>query len=413
MKILSLRTEKSLDSVKLVASIESDHLAHCDLWFSTPEKYADGLCNTRMDAFLVGLLYPAMRYGESIHVEGCVSKKLLFNINNYVIPLLLSFSPSAKRIKVTANETTSEKFECNDVGTGFSGGIDSFCTVYDHYEKEFDSERRINTFLFLNVGSHGTEDLNAATSKFHKRFQYLNEFPAEIDLDFIQVDSNLHQFHPWGHQKTHTLTSAAGILLMQKRLSLYYYASAGLDYKQLIDNASNYREIDIGAYSDPMILPLLSTESLELISDGMQYTRTSKLLNIINYEPIYRYLNVCVTGDDTHNNCSVCPKCCRTLWTLDLAGRIDDFSALFDIEKYRAIEQIFISHQILNQDKDPFARANIEFANTKGIKLPGKLKSFLIYRATNIAKTLLPQSIINKAKEIRAKDKKKMSAIKE
>jgi len=65
------------------------------------------------------------------------------------------------------------------------------------------------------------------------------------------------------------------------------------DYQEIINNGYKFKEIGIGMYCDPIILPLLSTESLEFISDGVQSTRTEKLLKILNYEPVYRYLNVC------------------------------------------------------------------------------------------------------------------------
>lgn len=240
MRIYDLRVHEDSENIKLSVSIDSYGIGKQSLWFSTKNKYAKGVCKTRFDAFLVGMLFPAMKYGEDILVEGCVSGKLIFNINNYVIPLISSFSPSCKRIQVTAEQISEERFEGEGIGTGFSGGIDSFCTIYDHYVCENNPDYKINSLLFLNVGSHGFLDEAKVQKKFRARYQYLKQFPEEIGLDFIPVDSNLYLFHPWGHQKTHTLTSVSGILFMQKLFSRYYYASAGLNYKDAISNADNY-----------------------------------------------------------------------------------------------------------------------------------------------------------------------------
>lgn len=376
MKLFDLRTEYIDNCIAVTVSIESEKIDLKKLWFSTLKDYEKGVSTDRYDAFLVGLLYPAMEYGEDIYIEGVVSSKLLFNINHYVIPLIQSFSPSCKIIKVKANKVTTDQYDGQGVGTGFPGGIDSFCTIYDHLELEQDPDYRINSFLFLNVGSHGSEDEIKVRAKFHTRYDYLKSFTDEVGLNFIPVDSNLHLFHT-EHRKTSTLTSASGILFMQKLYKKYYYASSGLDYSSVIETASKYRNLNIGVYCDPILLPLLSTESTELIADGTQYTRTGKTIKILDYDPVNRYLNVCVSGEDTHENCSVCSKCSRTLMTLNSIGKIDEFEHLFDIKKYKEkAEKNYISKQVLNQKKDPFAKDNIELAERKGVKLPNKMHCF-------------------------------------
>ena len=308
----------------------------------------------------MGMLFPAMQYGEDIYISGCVSKKLLFNLNNYVVALLLAFSPSCKKIEIFSDETSMEQFHGGAIGTGFSGGIDSFCTIYERFEREDSPEYKINSLLFLNVGSHGgdlQDRQEFAQKKFFERYTYLKKYTDEIGLDFIPLDSNLHTFHPWGHQKTHTLTSMAGVLLLQANYSKYYYASSGVNYADMLTNANNYKDLDIGEFCDPILLPLLSTESLELILDGCQYSRVDKFLRIINYEPVSRYLNVCVSMDGTYENCSICSKCCRTLMTIGFLGKHEQFRRVFDIDKYkRQAERRYICEQILLEDKDPFAR---------------------------------------------------------
>jgi len=374
MRIFNLQKMTQREDVKLSVSIESERLGTQELWFSTPKQYADGLCDTRMDGFLVGMLFPAMQYGEDIHLEGCVSKKLLFNLNNYAIPLLMAFSPSSKAIKITADQLSAERFDAKGIGTGFSAGVDSFCTVYDRYEMENDPDYKVNSFLFLNVGSHacgGHEgDLNFQEKKFRQRYSYLKRFPDEIGLPFIPLNSNLHAFHPWGHQKTCTLTLVSGLLIMQAEYRRYYISSLGWSYTQMFEFYKTDINKDI-AFLDPVVLPIFSTESMELIPDGTHYTRVQKTMHIVKYEPAKRYLNVCISGEGSHENCSICGKCSRTLMTLSSAGLLSEFEAVFNSSRYKEkAEKRFVREQVLLQSTDPFAQGNIELAKKRGVKLP-------------------------------------------
>lgn len=400
MEIFNLRKTDIDGWSKLSVLVESKRLGLQELWFSTPEKYADGLCTNRLDGFLVGMLFPAMQYGENIHLEGCVSKKLLFNLSNFVVPLLQAFSPSSEKINITADKTTKETFRNNSVATGFTGGVDSFCTIYDRYELENDPDYKINNLFFLNVGSHGTRDLDKVKAKFEKRYAYLKAFPDEIGLDFIPLDSNLHFFHPWGHLKTDSLTSVSGVLILQRKFKRYYYASAGFSYKQQLTHGWRYAEKSVADCCDPMIIPLLGTESLDFILDGMQMDRTEKITHIANYPPVTQFLSVCVSDAETLENCSTCSKCCRTLMTLDSLGKLNQFSHLFDTEKYVKHAKIkYVRKQVLLSKTDPFAKQNVELAKKNGVKLPSRITCYVLMgykRIGSFLKKVFARSLLSK-----------------
>lgn len=382
MKISNLNSIDSNGHTKLSVTIESEQLGRRELWFSTPTQYSDALCKSRMDGFLVGMLYPAMQYGEDIHLDGCVSSRLLFNINNYVVPLLKPYSPDSKSIKVTADQTSCERFDCCGVGTGFSGGVDSFSTIYNQYELESDPNNKINGFVFLNVGSHGAgmteSECEFAEDKFKIRYNYLKLFPNELGLDFIPLNSNLHSFHPWGHLKTDTITAIAGILILQGRFRRYYFASTGHHYEQIYQLGPLAKNRSLSGYCDPIIIPLLSTESMDIMLDGMQYTRIEKTAQIVDYEPARRYLNVCISLSDTWENCSTCKKCCRTLMTLESLGKLDAFSSLFDIEKYKQDARFdYMYQQVRLSKRNGYAYNNVKLAKDRGVKLPGPFTCFM------------------------------------
>src|SRR5699024_5784357 len=122
------------------------------------------------------------------------------------IPLINSYIETNNNIKVQITKSNSKKLMDSDgVGTGFSGGIDSFSTIFERYEKEDVENNKINTLVMLNVGSHGNKNPDFVEKKFIERFNYLKLFPNEINVPFIPVNSNLSDFYDQ-HQQTHTLT---------------------------------------------------------------------------------------------------------------------------------------------------------------------------------------------------------------
>lgn len=374
MIIKNFKTVEIDERIKASVTIESNHYDEAELWFSMDKKYDSYICRNQLDGFLVGMLYPAMRFGEDIYVDGCVSEKLLFNLNNYAIPLLLSFSDSLNNIKISSKTTVVGNSKGAGVGTGFSAGVDSFCTLYDRYILEDSPSYKVNSLLFFNVGSHGDwlqhGSLEFTRGKFETRYIELKKFADEINLDLIDIDSNLHFFHHWWHSYSHSLRAASVVLLLQQHYSKYYYSSAGLNYSGTLSYSKYYKNKDIGAYCDPILLPLLSTESLDFISDGCSYTRSEKVLHVLNYEPAGRYLNVCIDHVDKWENCSGCDKCLRTLLTLDITGNLNKFDKIFDFNIYEEKRDSYIISQMLKVDFDPFAADNINLAKSLDIRLP-------------------------------------------
>ncbi len=346
---------------------------------------------------MLGLLYPAMRAGENIHVKGEISAQLLRSLNHDVILFLKKFDTTLNSIQITADATNSQNFQGKGIGTGFSGGVDSFSTLLDRYISEDSQEKKLNGLLFLNVGSHGwgegLDKQECAHKLFLARYKYLHTFTEEIGLPFIQIGSNLHSFYPEGHQKTHTLTAIAAVLAMQKFFCRYYYASSGLNHSQIEKFSTRYRGIDIGAYGDPTLLPLLSTEALVFQDDGTQYTRVEKIKKIANYEPTYRFLNVCVAWNvsvtwrkNSVENCSACPKCWRTIMPLKIIGKAKDFDSVFDLNKYQnEHEHSFQISQVINQYIDPFASSIIALAKSHKYRIPGLFK----YKIVTLLKKIL------------------------
>jgi hypothetical protein len=375
MHVAAVGVQRKDGMTVLQSRITSPRLGSQSLWFSVPDEYAAWLCASRLDAFLVAMLYPAMMYGEDLILEGPVSQTLLFNVRNFVIPLLRTYCDDLQAISVTATSTDDTHLGGAGVGTGFSAGVDSFSVIQDRYFEEHSPAFRINTLTLFNCGSHGSHGQNdflRSAQLFRQRYDLLRAFPDEVGLPFVPVDSNVHEFHLWGHQRTHSLTSMSCVLALQSHFRLYYYASCQ-DYREWLDNASRYKNFDVSEYCDPALLPLLSTESCRLLGDGVQYKRTEKTARIMSLEPTRRFLNVCANNTHSPENCSICNKCCRTLMTLDSLGVTGEFGQVFDIPRYRReAEREFVMRQLAMAGREAFARDNVDFARQRGHALPGR-----------------------------------------
>lgn len=217
----------------------------------------------------------------------------------------MDFYQDLNNIQIFVEYLIDKSYGEEHVGTGFSGGIDSFSTILNHYQKQINENDGIDVLVSLNVGAHGSLYEEIVNSKFETRYEALSPFAKELKIPFIKVDSNLYQFHPLGHQLTCTLTLVSGILVLQGYLELYYVASLGLTF---IDQYKFIR-FDLNkdiAILDHSILRFFDTESLSFVLDGVYLNRVEKTTELFNYEPIYRYLNVCVSSDLNFKNCSKC-----------------------------------------------------------------------------------------------------------
>ena len=358
-----------------------------ECFYSVPEGHADFADAASSNCFLVGLLYPALRYGEDVHVEGTVSARLLYNLNEYLIPLMAICDSRLKRITVTADATDDAGCDgARAVGTGFSGGIDSFATIYEHFARPTPAGFKLTHLFFFNVGAHGIPkeegDLDAIERQFRARYEKLKPFADEAALPFVTVNSNVHLFHPWGHLEVATFATASAILFLQKGIRRYYIASSGHTYRQLWKFLGDGGRPDAIERINMMLLPWLSTESLDLVDDGNLFDRSQKTALVANYPPAAKYLNVCYGHDTLDTNCSVCPKCARTLLTLEILGKLETFRDVFDIPKYRReVRRRLIAETVVSERRNLFAEHLMDLAREHGFDMRREVNMLDLFRA--------------------------------
>ena len=357
------------DALTLGAEISGGVKGRC--FFSTPPANRGFVDENSSDCFLMGMLFPAMAAGCDLVLDGCVSEKLLFRTRHFLIPMLAAFfEDELKPIAVRAESVRREAYDGADaVGTGLSGGVDSFHTIKEFYQDyQGPSADRVNTLLFFNVGSHGMGNdrtkLEWLERKFRERGKRMQLLADELGLPLVAVNSNLHAFMRSGHLQTSDLASLAAALFLGRKLRLYYLASAGFDYRSLM-YAEGAHDHDIEKIDD-FILPHVCTESFSAMSGGAALTRTQKTESICSDALVQKYLDVCGNQNAVVGNCSGCFKCRRTMLTLDILGVLDKFGSVFDLKKFAGKERRrYVATLLNNRSCDPFLADICELARRK------------------------------------------------
>jgi hypothetical protein len=360
-----------LDSTVRIEALLKSAAGSEALWYEFDARFADALDTTRLDGFTVAALMIAMERGErELVLEGPMSEKLFHNLTRQLAPILRLVVPELHSVSIRPGALDHSAPSANGVITGFSGGIDSFCTIADYANPSTWPGYRLTHLLFCNVGSNGRGA--GGRRVFLERWQLIKDFAAEIGLEMIRVDSNLDSLIETRFERTHVLRNASVVLLLQRLVGKYLYSSTYRLQDCYIGAASDM------AYADPATVHLLSTESLECISTGCQDSRVEKTRRAISVPQARHLLNVCVTPlDGTGRNCSRCFKCLRTLAALDLLGQLEAFEDVFDLSVYRGhgVRDAYLM-MLPARTKDPFIRELLELARRPDIRLPRHVAAF-------------------------------------
>lgn len=363
MLILSapeLKPGKKKDTIRLSVNIHEEErpLPYKDktLWFELDNAFYKLLDTQTLDGPLIALLLLAMKQGKSIKLKAPVSKMLYSNLTEEIIPLLNRINPAVyKKIDLLAEAGFHDGSlffnQAKGVITGFSGGVDSFYTLAEHYYGEATAEKpAITHLLFNNVGAHGQKGAAEDEQLFWKLFKNLEPFCTSVNLPFIAVNSNLDSILELDFIKTHTFRNVAVAYLLQNGIHHFYYATTHPDNAPASEEVLLKLSADYISYAEPLLLPMLCSEHLTCTGSGGAAPRPTKTQAISKIEGTYKYLTVCVEELVDGRNCSVCFKCERTLLTLDILGVLPLYADAFHLEKYYTRRPLFMAKLLSQPD---------------------------------------------------------------
>ncbi|MFG6392762.1 MAG: hypothetical protein K1W24_01025 [Lachnospiraceae bacterium] len=277
-----------------------------------------------------------MRTGHDIECEAPVSEELLYNIREYLVPLVTRYGNNLHYVNITA-ETVPEPLEnAGMVGASASCGVDSFNTIVNQYDSQYKS-MNITHLCLNNVGAFNScyGDCEKQNLVKKERYKKAKELSCEIGLPVILTESNFGELFPQSHLFTNTYSSVFSILCMRKAWKIYYYSSChSIALFSLLNN-----ETKDSSFYDLLSLNCFSTDGLHIYSEGGEQNRLEKIYNIASSSYAKKYLHVCIREA---YNCGICDKCTRTLLCLDIAEKLEEFSGVFDIDYYKKHKEEYL-----------------------------------------------------------------------
>lgn len=345
--------EETVDEIRLCAEIHRQGQEQT-LWFSAEKEYGDYLTMERSDAFLVALLPTAMREGEDLLCEGPVTKRLLYQINHYLIPMLADNLPSLHRITVRAQASEGSLPCAEAVGTGWTGGVDSMYTVMEHLSPG-ESHYKLTHLLITSSGAFlpwkKTEILKEQVEKARQGIA------ADLGgLEVVGVDSNIQELFPEDFMSVQGFRLASAVLALQKLFGVYLQSSSY--------SFSEFRFPDYCfSFYELAVLGFFETDNTVFYSAGGAYPRAGKLAHLADFPPAWKYLHPCimVKGD----NCGRCKKCIWAQSMLYVMDKLERFSQVFDVEEFKKKKDWYFARAV--DLKDPFLV--YAFAR-KGVNIP-------------------------------------------
>ncbi len=330
------------------------------IYYSVPKEYEDYLTDEVADAFLVGVLLPAVLYNEDICVDNAISEKLYYNITHSIL-FTLSFIYGNK-IRLHIRELVRPKFDNNAVGCGCSLGVDSFAAILQHISSECPQSYKITHLTYFNVGAMGYVDLKKAEESYKKDLEMVKSFAKEVNLPVVCLSSNFSiLYKDFDFDASGDIRNFSAVLSLQKLFKKYLYGSSFTikDFKFDISQTGFY---------ESLLAPMLSTENTELCIANPEMNRIDKTKFIADNKYVQKYLYVCwkelianrwpnseiAKIKDIHLNCSRCDKCKRTMLALDLLGKLELYSSIFDLSYWNKTKNRYIAKVIAQKEKNAF-----------------------------------------------------------
>lgn len=345
--------------------------AESEIWFEAKDDLADAFTDTTYDPFLLVPMYLAMYHGAELCIEGRVSKLLYDNMVHYGQAILCDFSGDLQHVPVAVDGFVSLEGG-SSIGAGISCGVDSLSTIKDRFVDEDDPCCRITDLFLFNCGTHGDYGKESTNRQFAALLKENGKAAKELGLPLHAVNSNLHSFtHFIGEQKMGYFAIYSCILSIAKMLRRYYVSSS-YSYGEQLRFHDQARDFDMAEYCEGIIVPLVQTEKFRIVLDGAQYRRSQKVSNIVDWVISRKYLNVCVNSEREGHNCSVCSKCKRTLIALESLGKLDEYSGVFDVAKYRSVARWYKLMIVAEYGKEGFTADGVDFARQCGLKMPSR-----------------------------------------
>lgn len=369
-----------------------------EMWFEVDTPYKPYLCTERADAFVLALLFYCLKHGCNLRSETAVSKQLYYKLTFEYIPTLGNHTEAFQPFQILA-PVTSEKLSCaGAVGTGASGGVDSFFSILKHHNMAPEmADYELTHLTFFNTGSHGDFGGEEARKLFVERQKRAQQLADALKLPLVSVDTNLSEFIQMPFLPTASIRNLSAVLALQKLFARYYFSSGEPVFCFRLDATENDNYDLLNTYA-------VSTENTTVHNSGLAETRLEKIRYIAQFPITYRYLNICITGDE---NCGKCDKCVRTMNALYAIDQLDHYSEVFDLEDYYSHLAERLGYSIDRASDATYAQQNhkeaLEALTEAGKSIPNAAVEYARILKRNREKEHIIRMVKGKLKAIKNK----------
>ena len=343
-----------------------------NLYYEVEEKYGKFFVTELCDDFVLSLIEIAMEKGYSIHHKAPISEDLKYQLERYFIPILSKKFSMLNNIELIGPVSNIQLPTEGAIGTGFSGGVDSFYTVLSHNNTIYKNKNVSYLVLAVNGAAKTGFDESIDEEWFKRELNRFEPIAEELKMKLVGIRSNVAKLN---EGKTYVkggdaIVTLAFIHALRKLFGTYLWAAAWpIEVLRFDPND--------GGSLEPFSVPMLSVSGLRVYLAGCETDRIGKEKYIADNTIVQNNLTVC--GDVY--NCGRCFKCLRTMSELYSIGKLDKFRNTFPVDDYmthlssRLAEEFAIDHH-------EFINAIKTESNINGIKIPliVPVKKWLFYK---------------------------------
>lgn len=261
-------------------------------------------------------------------------------------------------------------------------------TYINHTDNCCSDYFKLTHLTLFNVGAYGN-NYEYTKEKFSEDSKRAESFAKMLNKPLVLVDSNIAELYT--HKDIYTfalrLTIAAGILALQKLFKVYYVSSSRTIDAMKLSNKNQ-------SFYENSITQLLSNNNTSIFITEADKNRVEKTKIVANFALATDCLYVCAAdvynstmgtniNKDGFANCGECYKCTQTLQTLDLLGVIDNYSNIFNLDKYYKLKDDLIVDTFLWKDYNGFKNEIFNLMQSKNYKLPIELEHKYFERKSN------------------------------
>jgi hypothetical protein len=321
-----------------------------EVWFEYGGHWRD-FVRADADVFVPLGVAAALYRREHFETELPVSARMTAQIRAVQSMMTAWFPDALARFEpALPNVVAKPPAEASGVGTCFSAGVDSYYVVMKDALGEGVYPQRTTHLIYIRGVEAPLSKIDAGKA------DRLAEIAEHLGLPLIIGRTNLRDVFDYAYLPyvCGPALSAAGLSLSRGLSAFKLPAGASFRYEELTPESTHH-----------MLDRRWSTEYLEVLHDGGDATRPEKVAFVADDPYALANLSVCIRNLGEWDNCGKCPKCIRTMTTLQALGvleRAPGFPSPFDYSLIRRmnldgpIERAYLVHNLefaLRSERDP------------------------------------------------------------